>query len=404
MKRHVAVFFIMVLSLSFLAGCWSKKELNDLAIVSAVALDLDKQGRFIGTFQFVNPGNVTGGFQGGGGGQGNAVSVYSAKGDNMDEISRRMSTKVSRNLYYAHANLLVISEELAKKKGILPILDAFDRDPTFRNTATVVISHQAKAADLVKTLTAIDKIPANKMIKMLRFSERVYGGTMNVMIMDVVRDLTDDGKQPVISGLNLKGSAETGKTLQNIMQTTPESAPQIGGLALFKDGKLTGWLNGSKARGAVWTLNKIKKTEININKKGKKAAIVLEVIRQNTKISATTIDGTAHLMVKVETEGNIGETKVPINLKDPMVIKRLEYGFEGAIEKEIKSAITVAQKKKTDIFGFGDAVHRSQPETWKRISKNWDEDYFAKANVKIKVDVFVRRTGLRSNSFLSDVK
>ncbi|MDN4524889.1 Ger(x)C family spore germination protein [Fictibacillus fluitans] len=404
MKRYMAVFLLLIMSLTFLSGCWSKKELNDLALVSAVGLDLDKQGRFVGTFQFINPGNVTGGFQGGGGGQGNAVSVYSSKGDNMDEVSRRMSTKVSRNLYYAHANLVVISDELAKKKGVLPILDAFDRDATFRNTATIVIAHHVKAADLVKTLTAIDKIPANKMIKLLRFSERVWGGTMNVMIMDVIRDLTDDGKQPVISGFNLKGSGETGKTTQSIMQTTPESAPQIGGLALFKGGKLTGWLYGSQARGVVWTLNKIKKTDINLSKKGKKEAIAFEVIRQNTKISAFKIDGETHLKVKVDTEGNIGETKVPVNLKDPMVIKQLEDGFEKVIEKEITSAITAAQKKKTDIFGFGDAVHRSQPKTWKRISDKWDDTYFAKAKVEVEADAFVRRTALRNNSFLSDVE
>ncbi|WHY70563.1 hypothetical protein [Fictibacillus enclensis] len=53
----------------------------------------------------------------------------------MDEVSRRISTKVSRNLYYAHAILVVINDELAKKKGILPILDAFDQDATFRTMA-----------------------------------------------------------------------------------------------------------------------------------------------------------------------------------------------------------------------------------------------------------------------------
>ncbi|MDM5340693.1 Ger(x)C family spore germination protein [Fictibacillus enclensis] len=404
MKRPIGIFLMVCLQLLLLTGCWSKKELNDLALVSAVGLDLNKQGKYVGTFQFVNPGNATGSFQGGGGGQGNAVSVYSATGDNIDEISRRMSTKVSRNLYYAHANLVVISEKLAKKKGVLPILDAFDRDVTFRNTATVVIAHNAKAADLIKTLTAIDKVPANKVIKLLRFSERVWGASLNIMMMDVIKDLVNDGKQPLISGFNLMGSSSTGEKVSNIMQSTPQAAPVVDGLALFKHGKLVGWMDGGKARGAVWTLNKIKKTEININKKGRKEAIAFEVIRQNTSISTLVKNGAAQLNVRVETEGNIGETKVPVNLKDPHVIADLEKGFEKQVESEIKAAIKEAQAKKTDIFGFGDAVHRSQPKTWKRISKNWDEDYFAKANVKVKVDVFVRRTGLRNNSFLSEVK
>ncbi|MCK6259117.1 Ger(x)C family spore germination protein [Fictibacillus sp. KIGAM418] len=404
MRRSVIVFITVGLLLSLLSGCWSKKELNDLALVSAVGIDLDKKGRYLGTFQFVNPGNVTGGFQGGGGGSGNAVSVYSTTGDNMDELSRRMSTKVSRNLYYAHANLLVISDKLAKKKGLNPILDAFDRDATFRKTATIVIAHKTKASDIVKTLTAIDKVPANKVIKLLRFSERVWGQAINVTLLDVVKDLLDDGKQPVISGFYLKGSSAIGERVENITQSTPQAAPQIDGLALFKGGKLKGWLYGRKAKGAVWVMNKTQKTEVNINKKGRKEAIAFEVLRQNTKISSSVKKGSTQLTVSVQTEGNIGGTDVPVNLKDPHVIAQLEKGFEKEIAAEIRSAIKEAQHKKTDIFGFGDTVHRSQPDTWKRISGKWEEDYFSKANIKVKVHAFVRQTALRNNSYLTDEK
>lgn len=404
MKRNVLFLLITLLFLGLLSGCWSKKELNDLALVSAVALDLDEDGNYKGTFQFVNPGNVTTEFQGGGGGSGNAVSVYSVKGDNMDELSRRMSTKVSRNLYYAHSNLLVISDKLAKEKGILPILDAFDRDANFRNTATVVIAHKTEAANIVKTLTAIDKLPANKVIKLLRFSERVWGQAINVTILDVVKDLTNDGKQAAISGFSLRGPSDKGEMVDNIMHSTPTTAPQIDGIGLLKNGKLVGWLYGRKARGAVWALNKVQKTEISIPKQGKKEAVALEVIRQNTKVSSSYKNGKTKLKVKVETEGNIGETKVPINLKDPHMIGQLEKEFEKAIETEIKWGLKETQRKKTDIIGFGNAMHRAQPQTWKKISKDWDDQYYANAKIDVHVSVFVRRTALRNNSYLSNHK
>lgn len=43
-----------------LTSCWSKKELTDLAFVSAMGIDKTKDGRYELTFQIINPGNVAG--------------------------------------------------------------------------------------------------------------------------------------------------------------------------------------------------------------------------------------------------------------------------------------------------------------------------------------------------------
>ena len=175
MKRKGIFLSLILAGFALTSGCWSNKELNDLALVSALGIDKNEKGRYVGTFQIVNPANVAGGLQGGGGGQGPAVSVYSTSGDNLVEVSRRASTKISRRLYYAHTNLVVISEELAREEGISKIMDALDRDPEFRETATMVIARETKASDIIKTLTAIDKIPANKVIKTLKLTEKRWG-------------------------------------------------------------------------------------------------------------------------------------------------------------------------------------------------------------------------------------
>jgi spore germination protein KC len=66
MKRKWAVLLLMILVTVLLTSCWSKKELTDLAIVSAMAIDKTKDGRYHLTLQIINPGNVAGGLQGGG--------------------------------------------------------------------------------------------------------------------------------------------------------------------------------------------------------------------------------------------------------------------------------------------------------------------------------------------------
>ncbi|MFC3884488.1 Ger(x)C family spore germination protein [Bacillus songklensis] len=403
--NHKWVFlFLMLAGIVLLSGCWSKKELTDLALVAALGIDKNEEGRYVGTFQIVNPGNVTGGMQGGGGGQGPAISVYSTTGDNLVEVSRRASTKISRRMYYAHTNLVIISDKLAKEEGITNIFDAFDRDPEFRITAKVVIAHDAKAADIVKTLTAVDKIPANKVIKTLKFTERRWGAHINNNIQDVINSLVSPGKEPVLTGFRLNGNFKEGKKMENIQQSALEATLQADGLAVFKEGKLIDWLQGETARGAVWILDKIKATGVNINWKKEEEAIAYEVVRQKTKVSANMKNGRPNISIHVRAEGNIGEVTVPVDLTDPRVLLNIEKALEKEIKKEIQDAIQRAQKDKSDIFGFGEAVHRSEPEAWKQLKHDWNDSHFPELKVDVTVDAFVRRTGLRNKPYLSDME
>ncbi|MGG3157750.1 Ger(x)C family spore germination protein, partial [Priestia megaterium] len=208
MKRK-GVFLLLILTMTlFLTSCWSKKELTDLAIVAAMGIDKTKDGRYHLTLQIINPGNVAG-IQGGGGGtQSPPITIYSASGDNLVEASRRASGSISRRLYYAHTNLMVVGEELAKEEGINTLVDAFDRDPEFRNTSTIVIANHSTAADLVKTLTPVDKIPANKVLKTLEFTERKWGENIKTSLQEVMKSLESPGRGTVVSGFRLVGNPQ----------------------------------------------------------------------------------------------------------------------------------------------------------------------------------------------------
>src|SRR6478736_3625272 len=103
MKRKGIFLLLMMTVTILLTSCWSKKELTDLAIVSAAGIDKTNDGRYHLTLQIINLGNVAGGLQGGGGGsQSPPITIYSASGDNLVEASRRASGRISRRLYYAH--------------------------------------------------------------------------------------------------------------------------------------------------------------------------------------------------------------------------------------------------------------------------------------------------------------
>lgn len=67
MNRKRLVLLLMLIGTTFTSGCWDKTELNEMSIVSAVGIDKNKEGKLVGTFQIINPVNVAGSLQGGGG-------------------------------------------------------------------------------------------------------------------------------------------------------------------------------------------------------------------------------------------------------------------------------------------------------------------------------------------------
>lgn len=394
---RLLLFLIFIVITLLLSGCWSKKELTDLAIVAAIGIDKNEEGRYVGTLQIINPNNVAGGMQGGGGSQGLPVSVVTGTGDSIVELSRKTSRKLSRRLYYAHTNLVVISEDLAKEESLNNILDPLERDAEFRNTAIIVIAQETKASDIVKVLTSIDKVPANKVIKTLKFTEKTWGENISVSMQDAIKTLVSPGKELAVSGFRLSGDVNQGKKIDNTQQTEPQSLLYAGNLAIFKNGKLTNWISGETARGSIFLLDKINATAIGVKWEGKDEAIVYELIRQKTNVMVKMKKGKPHVSIEVQAEGNIGETRIPIDFNNPDVLLKIEKEIENEIKKEISMAVKQAQKNKSDIFGFGDALHRTNPKEWKKMVSTWNDVYFPEVKTDIVVNTFIRRTGLRNN-------
>lgn len=403
MNRKKLILSLLVICTTFTSGCWDKKELNEMAIVSAVGLDRNKEGKLVGTFQTINPGNVAGALQGGGG-TNPPISIYRATGNNVLELDSTASTKISRDMYFAHANLIVIGEELAKEEGLNDIFDAFERSPEFRATTRIVIARGVKARDIVETLTAIDKVSAEKVIKTIETTEKTQGKNISINLQEVIKNLLSTGKEPIISGFTVKGNTGKEDKMENTMSSDIEANPNASGIAVFKDGKLIDWLDGDMAKGSMWVLDKIEHTNSNIDWEGKKDAVTYQVIRQKTSISVKVKNGKPKVFIKVRAEGDIREANVPLNLTDTHVLIDIEKKLAKDLKKKMEDAIVRAQKNKADIFGFGEIMHESHPKEWKKIEKNWDNVSFPELEVDVQAETFIRRTGLRNKPYLSNLK
>lgn len=399
MKRKFIMLGILILVLTVNTGCWNRKELNELAI--EVAMGFDKSGdKYRITSQVVDPGEVAAKE---GGADRAPVMTYQAVADTPFEARRKMTTLSPRKIYSAHIRMVVIGEELARD-GIKEFLDFLSRDHEHRADFFIVVAKGTSAANVLKILTPLEKIPANELFDSLKTSQSAWAPTSGVTIHDLISDLVSTGKHPVLTGLKVKGSQEIGESKGNVEEIDTPTRLQYTGLGVFKKDKLVGWLNEEESKGYNYIMDNVKSTVGHIRcPQGGKA--VLEVIRSKAVIKGKVKNGKPEADVEIRLEANVGEVECKnLDLTKTSTIYEMEARSEQRIKEFAEKTIKKTQKKyKADIFGFGEAIHRADPKFWKKIEKKWDKE-FVDLPVNVKVDFKIRRTGTVSQPFLKVLK
>ncbi|TQR19916.1 Ger(x)C family spore germination protein [Psychrobacillus vulpis] len=390
------MFVLLILSL-FLTGCWDRRELNELGIT--LALGIDKvEDEYQVTAQVVVPSEISSKTSTGR----SPVTLFQATGETVYEALRKITKISPRKIYPGHLRTLVLGEDLAEE-GIAESLDFLSRDWEFRSDFFVVIAKDMTAAEVLNVTTTIENIPANKMFNTLKTSEASWAATNAFILDELIANLTSDGKEAVLTGIIVTGEQEMGSSKQNVESITPSARIEYNGLAVFKKDKLVGWLTEIDGRRYNAIVNEVQNTvtAISCPEEGK---ATLEIIQFDSKMKGKMNKGKPEVDINIKVKGNVGEVECQINLNDPETIVELEKNTEKEMEERIKSTIETVQKQyKSDIFGFGNAIHRSNPKEWKKIKEQWDEE-FPEMTANVKVDVKLVHTGTVGNSFLEEIE
>lgn len=397
MKKMGLVLCICILMTISITGCWSRRELNDLAI--AVGLSIDKSGeKYLVSVQIVEPNEVAGNKSSGIA----PVTMYQATGDTILEALRTMTTISPRRIYISHLRIMVLGETLARE-GIADVLDLMSREPEARNDFYVVVTKNSQAVDTLKILTNLEKVPSTRLFSTLKASEEEWAPTTAVKLDQLISDLISEGKHPVLTGLKVIGDPRIGETKKNVESILSPSDLEYSGLAVFKKDQLIGWLNSDEGKAYNYINDNVSSTagSVTCPDGGK---ITLKVIRSQTKVKGSIRDERPMINIEVVTEANVAEVQCHLDLRSEKNIMKVETLAERKLEELIDKTITrVKQDYKVDIFGFGEAIHRSNPKEWKRLKKNWDQT-FVNIPVNVKITYEIKHLGKVSNSFLEEMK
>ena len=123
----------------------------------------------------------------------------------------------------------------------------------------------------------------------------------------------------------------------------------------------------------------------------------VEILKASSKQTIVEItDNNLKIKVKITMNGMLDEQTSSVDLTDPKAVADLEQATSQAIKQEVEHTLLKVQTEyKSDIFGFGQLVHRKYPQEWKSLQDNWDE-WFSQAIIEVETQATITKTGKSS--------
>ncbi|CEP66250.1 Spore germination GerAC [Moorella glycerini] len=405
---YVTLGLVALLMALFLSGCWDRREINELAFLSSMAVDLAGEQRIL-TYEFVRPGATGGGERGGGGTLPHRqATLRSGRGETLISACRQITTGLPRRVYLAHTNAVLVGEEMARQ-GLRELLDFIDRHPELRRTTLIMLTRGPSREVLIKAQGDIETTLGKEISGLRKWVQSSgYGFIPNVN--DVFFDLTNGAGTTVLPVLELSpqpfppligtgassssgGSRETGGTTGRVEEPRTVRTVRLNGAGIFYHDKLVEWLDKYQARGWAWVRNKVRRAVLALRCQENNTKVAVDITEAHADVSVDMQGGQLQGKIKLRVEGELLEQQCNLDFTREEAIKSLESQMAARITAEISSALNQAKMVGTDVFGFGSALHRQQPELWRQLQGRWNEE-FKKLPVTINVEAKLRRTGM----------
>lgn len=379
--RNVKLILLAIIILinSFVTtACWNYREVENLAIVAGAAVDKGEKARYKLTVEIVKiaAGN-------------DAITeskLMSAEGDTIFDCARNAISVSGKRLYWSHNKILIISKEIAEK-GVIEMIDWFNRDSETRANVHLAISTENTAEDIFKGKEVIQSIKAFEMEEMLK-NEDALSKAPRTEVWEFANNMAEEGIYGCAAAVKLQ------------KMDGGEKTPAVGGTAIFRGDKLIGIVGEEETKDILFAQDNIKGGLLVETVKGKdkdkEIPISFEIFKSKTKIEPVFNKNQVKMNVDIETTvtlAELGGCKDFIGKKGrEELVKLSETILKERVEKTIKK---IQQEYGTDVFGFGKRIYENHYKEWQKIKDNWDEN-FKNLQVNVKTKIIIKNSAMLS--------
>lgn len=376
MKRTLLVILLPVFILS---GCWDSIEIQNLAIITAAAIDSEENHKVKVSVQIFIPRTITSGESGEDPSLGSTF-VREGIGKNLAEAISVLQTNIPRKLFWGQCKIFIFGHDLAKT-GIRKELDFLIRHPAPRINSNLYVS-EGKASNLLKLIPPLERYSGEVLSK---FSQHQEVG-VDTTLSDISKDLTEASQSfslPYIK--RLKSDEYARKSYETI--------PTIVGTAIFKKDKMIGNIDLEETRVLLWLSRKIQRSTVSIKPEENENEVIMMPTSGSVRFKPQIINNQWIMNIQIQVAASIIQNETFLSLLQEDVITKLEKGLENKLRDRISKTLEKIQKEyQADVVGFGRRFHQKYPEQWKKVKDHWDEK-FPEVDVKLSVNATIKRSG-----------
>lgn len=384
--RLLSLFAAVLVMGLLLTGCWDRREIEERSAVFAMAIDNHPKGVEV-SVQIPIPIMIVGSGGGGAGegGQG-AVHNFSAVGRTVSEAWESLQNQTNQELFLGHTRLLLLSEEVAQKKG-MEILDVLRRHPQIRRQIWPLII-EGKAKDALKVNLRLAEIPTEYILGYVENGSNL-GRMANSTLGKWFINQSDPTRGTLINYLYVRPAVTNG---------TEEGASGTvmwKGLAVMSGNRMVGKLSKEESSPILEIVEERSGYPQRVKCPNEKGMFTFEPKAVDPSISVTHQGKQVKIRMKVEVWGGIVEStcsKLDMSKKD--VLEKVKRWLEEAYEEQFRKTLYRAQKEfRTDVFELGSLIRAFHPNLWNSI--DWDRE-FPRADIQADYQVTIKNLGLEA--------
>lgn len=409
MKRFIYVLLTLLLSFTFLTGCYDKREIDDETYVVAMGVDIGTTQPLRLTLRYALTQVI-----GSGSADGKTLNTVTIDAPTLNSGITAANGFVGKRIELSHAIVIVFSKEIAEK-GISQYMYGIARGRQYRPSIYIAVS-RTSAEDYLNSINPIQEVDPSKYLESLYSNFRFTGYTSSTQFFNFYTAMTSSAMQPtaVLAGVGKFKSSDEFKSKLSAFdgkkKRTPTGGeykagdiPKVGdmeseimGLAVFNGDKMVGELDGEETRSYLMVTGKYDQSYIIIPDPLAHDKYILLRVAQSRKPQhkVTFENGKLKIAVEVKLEGDFVSIQSGNNYEssDKMPI------IEAAVSKLISSNISTLLKRtstdfNSDIVGFGKCFRKTFLTNSEWDAFDWLHKY-KDSTFTVSVDYKIRRSGL----------
>lgn len=374
--RKKWILIVGIILLILVGGVKNSKELNEMSIVSSIAIDITPEGNYKVSALIMDTSKGT--EKGSDKQSEKENTVYEYTDVTIQSALRNMIKQSPKKLQISHIELLIVSEELARK-GIWDCLDFFMRENESSKEFFMTVARDGTAQEVLKVKGKEGQDIIKDITGSLKETKKYQGASTDDLLSDNIAAIIEEGNELVISSVKV----EEEKTQEGEDKKT-NKVVNISDMAYFKEDQLKGYLEETENIAYTFLRNRIQYCILQTEME--EQTIAFEILKSKTKLNPEINNEEYTMNIQIDCEARVTEVKNEKKLSQNYDYEKVKQSICNKISQIIQELVTKCQTTyQTDILEYGKMFHKKQNKAYEQIKECFEQEYFPKIKTNITV-------------------